>query len=195
MTPRLIHRRQPQPSNAGHRVSQDHMSASFAGRNFFGGQSSVAANMPARCRSTASLIWSLTVSRPPSPFQAGCLDIQKQSCGPKRRRGEVVIRHTLLGRHRIDLVRFNIDRTDESCGFASQTSAMSGPPELLWPEASARGSRRALPQLGRRSSNHALHSRTLVQGRATPDLSLQRQGRQAKSLPYERHGRATRVIL
>ena len=69
-------------------------------------------------------------------------------------------------------------RTDESCGFASQTSAMSGPPELLWPEASARGSRRALPQLGRRSSNHALHSRTLAQGRATrTDFPCFEQGR------------------
>ena len=71
----------------------------------------------------------------------------------------------------------------QSCGFATQTSAMSGPPEILcgrkrqrrevaflWPEASARGSRiaRTVDHNGLNSeTRHALHSLSLVQGRAT----------------------------
>ena len=83
----------------------------------------------------------------------------------------------------------------ESCGFATQTSSMSGPPNssvadwvregklILWPEALARGSRsfgpkrqrgevvelffRLGPTIFTRRPRHALHSLSLVQGRAT----------------------------
>ena len=71
-------------------------------------------------------------------------------------------------RHRIEPVQFRIDRTDESCGFASQTSQMSGPPGD--------------------GTHHALHSLSLVQGRATQSIgtivSPAANTRQAKSLDY-----------
>ena len=71
---------------------------------------------------------------------------------------------------------------------------MSGPPEFLWPEVSTRGSPRTVLSLGDRRPRRALHSRSLVQGRATHRPVLEMSGRQAESLPYENAGNATRTV-
>ena len=82
----------------------------------------------------------------------------------------------------------------KSCGFATQTSAMSGPPKFLWPEASARGTRRTVLSLGAiifttRTQATPFTRCRFVQGRATdrsarPTSNCLR-GRHAKSMTYE----------
>ena len=61
-------------------------------------------------------------------------------------------------RHRIDLFESSCIGRMQSCASHPDIVPMSGPPGILWPEASARGTHRTLLQRGHNNSRHALHS-------------------------------------
>ena len=74
----------------------------------------------------------------------------------------------------LDVERTPIPEPPRSCGFATQTSSMSGPPTFLWPEVSTRGSLRTLLPHGTTifstRTGHALHSLTLHSGSCHPEV-------------------------
>ena len=96
---------------------------------------------------------------------------QRRAWSNGRRWGGTDAARRLCAEHRIDLFESTCIEPMRSCGFATQTSEMSGPPNSLWPEASTRGSLRTVLSLGATifttGTRHALHSLSLVQGRAT----------------------------